>query len=99
MDIPSILLGALPGAVVSVSTFLTSASRSRTNERFNFVERTLEDIRTSVREGDADEERRRTEALRDLDARTSRGISDLRDEITRRFDDLKSIIVSAVSSK
>jgi hypothetical protein len=94
MDIVSVIIGALPGAVLSGITYLTTASRTRTNERFKFIEDSLAEVKESVRVGDEAEERRRTEALRDLDARTSRAIDSLRDEIARRFEDLKSLLVT-----
>lgn len=99
MDMASIIAGAIPGAIISGITYLTTASRTRTNERFSSVDADIAELKKAVKEGDEAEERRRTEALRDLDARTSRSIGDLRDEITRRFDDLKSAVLTAVSSK
>ena len=98
MDVAAIILGALPGALLSGITYLTTAGRARTNERFKFIEDSLVEVKETIKAGDEAEERRRTEALRYLDARTSRSISDLRDEITRRFDDLKSAVLTAVSA-
>lgn len=98
MDISNFVTGGLSIAA-SVVLYLTSASRTRTNEQFESLKQDIADIKQSVRDGDEAEERRRTEALRDLDARTSRSISDLRDEITRRFDDLKSAVLTAVSGR
>jgi hypothetical protein len=98
MDISNLITGGLSIAA-SVVIYLTSASRSRTNEQFGLLKNELTEVKESIRAGDEAEERRRTEALRDLDARTSRSIGDLRDEMTRRFDDLKSAVLTVVSNR
>ena len=98
MELSTWVTGGLSLAA-TVGLYLTSASRARTNERFLNLESQVAEVKDSIKAGDEAEERRRTEALRDLDARTSRMIADLRDEITRRFDDLKSAVLTAVTGK
>ena len=81
----------------SIGIYLSSASRARTDERFTSIDNDIVEVKTLIKQGDEAEERRRTEALRDLDARTSNAITSLRTEIMVRFDDLKSVVLSAVS--
>jgi cytidylate kinase len=89
--------------LASVFIYLTSASNKRTTERFEANEQAMKDglseVKSLIKAGDDAEERRRTEALRDLDARTSQSISGLRAEIMGRFDDLKSNILTAITSR
>jgi hypothetical protein len=85
--------------LASVGIYLSSASRSRTNEQIKALKEDIEEAKNLVKTGDEAEERRRTEALRDLDARTFNAISNLRTEIMGRFDDLKSAVLAAVTAR
>lgn len=89
---------AAASIVASIVIWLSSAGARRTNERFALLENdqraAVSEIKQLIIVGDTDEERRRGEALRDLDARTSSSISALRQDIKERFDDLKDTIAA-----
>ncbi len=87
--------------LVSILIWLSSANATRTKDRFDDVARVMRESDTEIKQliksGDSDEERRRTEALRDLDARTGKAIDGLRKDIQERIDDLKHTVLAAIS--